>query len=153
MAGSGAMRDRILDATESLLTRLGYRKMTMDDVAQEAGIGKRTIYVHFPSKEEVALASIDRVVDRLTTRLSELAQGGGLAQSGLVGNLEGSQVVTDAAAIPKNFKEAPELAELVKQGKWDKTPPGPTLPEDVIRGTLARYHEAYRLLTGSAPAW
>jgi peptide/nickel transport system substrate-binding protein len=46
-----------------------------------------------------------------------LAQGGGLAQSGLVGNLEGSQVVTDAAAIPKNFKEAPELAELVKQGK------------------------------------
>jgi AcrR family transcriptional regulator len=77
MAGSGAMRDRILDATESLLTRLGYRKMTMDDVAQEAGIGKRTIYVHFPSKEEVALASIDRVVDRLTTRLSELAQGDG----------------------------------------------------------------------------
>jgi AcrR family transcriptional regulator len=71
------MRDRILDATECLLTRLGYRKMTMDDVAQEAGIGKRTIYVHFPSKEEVALASIDRVVDRLTTRLSELAQGDG----------------------------------------------------------------------------
>ena len=65
--------DRILDATECLLTRLGYRKMTMDDVAQEAGIGKRTIYVHFPSKEEVALASIDRVVDRLTTRLRELA--------------------------------------------------------------------------------
>src|SRR5437588_6312878 len=46
-----------------------------------------------------------------------LAQGGGLAQSGLVGTLEGSQVVTDAAAIPKSFKEAPELAELVKQGK------------------------------------
>src|SRR2546421_10299548 len=46
-----------------------------------------------------------------------LAQGGGLAQSGLVGNLEGSQVVTDMAAIPKSFKEAPELAELVKQGK------------------------------------
>src|SRR4030095_16988050 len=46
-----------------------------------------------------------------------LAQGGGLAQSGLVGNLEGSQVVTDAAAIPKSFKEAPELAERVKQAK------------------------------------
>ena len=43
-----------------------------------------------------------------------LAQGGGLAQSGLVGTLEGSQVVTDAAAIPKSFKEAPELAELVQ---------------------------------------
>src|SRR2546421_12736091 len=46
-----------------------------------------------------------------------LAQGGGLAQSGLVGTLEGSQVVPDPAAIPKSFKEAPELAELVRQGK------------------------------------
>src|ERR1041385_974438 len=46
-----------------------------------------------------------------------LAQGGGLAQSGLVGNLEGSQVVTDAAAFRKAFKKAPELAELVRQGK------------------------------------
>src|SRR5262249_56219857 len=45
-----------------------------------------------------------------------LAQGT-LTQSGLVGTLEGSQVVTDPAAIPKSFKEAPELAELVKQGK------------------------------------
>ena len=77
MVGSGTTRDRILDATECLLTRLGYRKMTMDDVAQEAGIGKRTIYVYFPSKEEVALASIDRVVDRLTSRLRDLAQVGG----------------------------------------------------------------------------
>src|SRR6516165_11314074 len=41
-----------------------------------------------------------------------LAQGT-LTQSGLVGTLEGSQVVTDPAAIPKSFKEAPELAELV----------------------------------------
>ena len=77
MVGSGTTRDRILDATECLLTRLGYRKMTMDDMAQEAGIGKRTIYVYFPSKEEVALASIDRVVDRLTSRLRNLAQVGG----------------------------------------------------------------------------
>ena len=70
-----AMPDRILDATERLLARFGYRKMTMDDVAREAGIGKRTIYLHFPSKEEVALASIDRVVARLEERLWELARG------------------------------------------------------------------------------
>ena len=46
-----------------------------------------------------------------------LAQGGGLAQSGLVGEMNGSTVVTDPAAMPKTFNEAPELAELVKQGK------------------------------------
>jgi phosphoribosylaminoimidazole-succinocarboxamide synthase len=31
---------------------------------------------------------------------------------------------------------------------WNKTPPAPALPEDVIAGTRARYLEAYRLLTG-----
>jgi phosphoribosylaminoimidazole-succinocarboxamide synthase len=31
---------------------------------------------------------------------------------------------------------------------WDKTPPAPVLPEDVVRGTRQRYAEAYELLTG-----
>jgi phosphoribosylaminoimidazole-succinocarboxamide synthase len=31
---------------------------------------------------------------------------------------------------------------------WDKTPPGPELPEDVITGTRARYVEAFERLTG-----
>jgi AcrR family transcriptional regulator len=67
------MRDRILDSAERLMGRLGYQKMTMDDIAREAGIGRRTIYLHFPSKEETALATIDRIVDRLKSRLTELA--------------------------------------------------------------------------------
>jgi phosphoribosylaminoimidazole-succinocarboxamide synthase len=31
---------------------------------------------------------------------------------------------------------------------WDKTPPGPELPEDVVAGTRARYVEAFERLTG-----
>lgn len=31
---------------------------------------------------------------------------------------------------------------------WDKTYPGPELPRDIVDATTARYHEAYRLLTG-----
>jgi phosphoribosylaminoimidazole-succinocarboxamide synthase len=31
---------------------------------------------------------------------------------------------------------------------WNKTPPAPMLPEDVVMGTRARYVEAYELLTG-----
>lgn len=68
------MRDRILDATERLLGRLGYQKTTMDDIALEAEIGRRTIYLHFAGKEAVALATIDRIVDRLLERLDKLAR-------------------------------------------------------------------------------
>jgi phosphoribosylaminoimidazole-succinocarboxamide synthase len=36
---------------------------------------------------------------------------------------------------------------LVASG-WSKEPPAPTLPPEVVEGTLSRYLEAYRLLTG-----
>ncbi len=39
------------------------------------------------------------------------------------------------------------LQELVDSGQWDKTPPGPTLPDDVIQNTLAKYKDACRRLT------
>jgi phosphoribosylaminoimidazole-succinocarboxamide synthase len=33
---------------------------------------------------------------------------------------------------------------------WDKTPPGPELPADVVAGTRARYVEAFERITGSS---
>src|SRR5262245_19879902 len=71
------VRDAILDAAERLLARYGYRKMTMDDLAREAGIGKGTTYLHFPSKQEVVLCSIDRIVDRLLEQLRAIVRRDG----------------------------------------------------------------------------
>lgn len=73
-AARADLRGEILDATDRLLARYGYRKMTMDDLAQEVGIGKGTIYLHFASKEEVVLSHIDRIVERLKERLRVLAR-------------------------------------------------------------------------------
>src|SRR5499426_157893 len=47
---------------------------------------------------------------------SAVAQGTKLGAS-LIGKLEGAEVVVDPAKFPKSFKEAPQLAELVKAGK------------------------------------
>ena len=67
------VREAILDATDVLLARYGYRKMTVEDIANEVGIGKGTVYLHFASKEEVVLSHIDRIVDRVKSRLWEIA--------------------------------------------------------------------------------
>jgi|SRR6185369_1718841 len=66
-------RDAILDATDRLLARFGYKKMTIDDLAQEVGIGKGSVYLHFSSKEDIALSHIDRIIDRLKKNLSAIA--------------------------------------------------------------------------------
>lgn len=66
-------RDAILDAAENLLARFGYKKMTIDDLAREVGIGKGSIYLHFTSKEEIALSHIDRIIERLKARLRDIA--------------------------------------------------------------------------------
>jgi AcrR family transcriptional regulator len=73
IARQANIRDLILNGVEVLLGRFGYKKMTMDDLARQVGIGKGTIYLHFPGKEELALAHVDRIVERLLQRLRAIA--------------------------------------------------------------------------------
>jgi AcrR family transcriptional regulator len=68
------VKKAILDATERLLARYGYRKMTVEDIAQEVGIGKGSIYLYFTSKEELVLSHVDRIVQRLTDHLRSVAR-------------------------------------------------------------------------------
>ena len=66
-------RDAILDATDRLLMRNGYKKMTIDDLAAEVGIGKGSVYLHFRSKEDIALSRVDRIIERLKNSLQTIA--------------------------------------------------------------------------------
>jgi phosphoribosylaminoimidazole-succinocarboxamide synthase len=38
------------------------------------------------------------------------------------------------------------LEGIVHSGQWNKTPPGPELPDDVVINSLARYREAHKRL-------
>jgi len=44
------------------------------------------------------------------------------------------------------------LLELVRAGRWDKTPPGPELPEEIVRRTAEKYAEALERLIGPTAA-
>jgi peptide/nickel transport system substrate-binding protein len=57
------------------------------------------------------------VVGALTGAIAVGALAQGAGKSGLIGKLEGPEVVTDPAKFPKSLKEAPQLAALVKAGK------------------------------------
>lgn len=66
-------RAALLDAAERLLGRVGFAHTTMEAIAAEAGVARRTAYLYFEGAEDVILGTVDRVVDRVTESLRELA--------------------------------------------------------------------------------
>jgi TetR/AcrR family transcriptional regulator len=56
----GGTRSLILEAAEHQFTRYGYSKVTMDEIAAEAGLKKASLYYYFPTKDELYHAVLDR---------------------------------------------------------------------------------------------
>ncbi|MGH3396360.1 MAG: TetR/AcrR family transcriptional regulator [Streptosporangiaceae bacterium] len=76
--GSEARRaraGRILDAAAELLSQHGYRRVSIDDVAALARVGKGTIYLHWKTREVLFWAALQReamrMLDDLVRRLDE----------------------------------------------------------------------------------
>ena len=54
------MRDRILETADRLFYLQGIRAVGVDTIAAEIGISKRTLYNHFPSKDALITAYLER---------------------------------------------------------------------------------------------
>jgi AcrR family transcriptional regulator len=61
-------RDRVLDAAEHLVASGGGANLTLDAVAQSAGVSKGGLLYHFPNKDALLAAMIERHVDRIDGR-------------------------------------------------------------------------------------
>ena len=59
-------RERILDAAYELFSRRGIRAAGTEEVLAKAGVAKSTLYRHFPSKDELVLAFLQRREQRWT---------------------------------------------------------------------------------------
>lgn len=65
-------RDRILNTAGPLFYREGYRAVGIDRVIAEADVAKATFYKHFPSKDDLIVAWIDRAEERSAQALPPL---------------------------------------------------------------------------------
>lgn len=66
-----ARMERVLDAAAELLVRQGYRRVTVEDVARRAGVGKGTVYLHVRTKDALFLTVLLRSQRDLFTGLAE----------------------------------------------------------------------------------
>lgn len=68
-------RTRILSEAINLFVRMGIRNVTMDYLAEELGISKRTIYENFKDKNEIVLHSILKAINEYTEDINNIIKG------------------------------------------------------------------------------
>ncbi|HHV65006.1 MAG TPA: TetR/AcrR family transcriptional regulator [Peptococcaceae bacterium] len=67
-------RDKLILACEELALKKGrgFYNLSLEELAKEAGVSKRTIYRYFGSKEELFEATVEEVMDRVLARYMEV---------------------------------------------------------------------------------
>ena len=64
-------RERIVDSSYELFSRRGIQAVGVDEVIENAGVAKATLYRHFPSKDDLVLAFLEEREQRWTHELVE----------------------------------------------------------------------------------
>jgi AcrR family transcriptional regulator len=131
-------REQILDAATELFSEHGYSDAVTQALAERLGVGKGTLYRYFPSKKDLFLAAVDRVVRRCRERLDEAT---GEAADPL------EKVEAGVRAFLTFYAEHPRYVELLVQERaLFKDREKSTYFEHRERNVV-RWRELYRSLT------
>jgi AcrR family transcriptional regulator len=65
-------RRKLMETAMTVFTRYGFRKTSMDEVAQAANVSRQGLYLHFATKEELFRAAVEHTLD---TWLEAAAEG------------------------------------------------------------------------------
>ena len=68
------MEKEIVAQATSLFLQYGFKSVTMDDIAEKMGVSKKTIYVHFPKKEQLVLESVMQHIDLIIDRIINISK-------------------------------------------------------------------------------
>jgi AcrR family transcriptional regulator len=65
-------KDQILDAASEVFTEKGLQKARMDDIVEQSGLSKGTLYWYFKSKDDIVIGIFERLFARELAELSNL---------------------------------------------------------------------------------
>lgn len=68
------MREQIIHKSAELFLSLGFKSVTMDDIANEMGISKKTIYVHFSNKTKLVEAVTFYLFDTICCGIDDICE-------------------------------------------------------------------------------
>jgi AcrR family transcriptional regulator len=107
-------QDRILDAAMRVFRRHGFRRSSIEQAAEEAGLTRQALYHHFPSKEALFRAVIERLYDMALAAeaaAARAAEASGASLSDILVAEIGARLGTLFSAL----KGSPHLEELFSE--------------------------------------
>lgn len=122
------VRERILEAAERVVGDVGAARMTLDGVAQSAGVSKGGLLYHFPSKEALLGALAKRYVEGMVDCVEQAKSG--------VGETEGRDL---KACIVGILEQQPRTKVLGMGAALFATAANDLTLLEVIRERIAQY--------------
>jgi AcrR family transcriptional regulator len=130
-------QEEILEAAAKLFAKHGYADTDTQLLADKLGVGKGTLYRYFPSKQDLFLAAVDRVMRQLLQQIDA-------SMVGIEDPLD--QIAAAIRAYLAFFAEHPEFIELLMQERAQfKDRKKPTYFEH-REANVERWRDLYRAL-------
>ena len=106
--------DRIHSAAESIFSRFGFRRASMSQIADEAGLTRQALYHHYPSKEALFRAVVEQLHElayeaEAAAGLDQEEAGGGLA------DILASQIGARFRYLLECVEDSPQAEELLSE--------------------------------------
>ncbi len=106
-------KEQIIEVARELFHQFGFKKVSMDEIAQKAGVTKKTIYMYFGSKEELLKYFIQEEIENMKEIVEEIEGK----------NLEFFQGINETIyKLLKYKKERNFLKIISKEAEWLKNP-------------------------------
>jgi AcrR family transcriptional regulator len=107
-------RDRILEAAMAVFRRHGFRRSSIEETAEAAGLTRQALYHHFKSKEALFRAVIERVHDGALADGAAAAEREETAGKPLA-DIVVAQVAARLQAFVASFDGSPHIDELFSE--------------------------------------
>ena len=116
-------RSRILENSFKLFSTFGFTRVSVDEIARSAGVGKATIYQLYPSKQELILGTIDFMTSSIEKKLELLPSDKTLSEPEKLSAY--FKVISDMLkhirpeVLRELEKECPEAYNLIRSRRKD----------------------------------
>jgi len=112
--GQSKPQDRILDAALRVFRRHGFRRSSIEQVAEAAGLTRQALYHHFQSKEALFRAVIARLYETALAAEIAVADAAGKAGDGLA-DILAAQIEARLRHLIASFEGSPHIEELFSE--------------------------------------